>query len=636
MKSDLPPVRQRALEAAREAARRRGVTAGEWLDAAILASALQQGVEPQRSARPRDPGHEDADRPTRSTCRLGPTGNRAHGDLAAIGLLLQQALPRRAIEALECEVRRLADRIDSARLGGADAATLARVERGVADMRDALRSLIPEENLFGVARALQQLSDRIDRCGGGAQDPAALRRIEGALVAMRGIATRVASSDALAKLSDEVRGLAGQIEQATSRVGGSVLSALESRLAGLAAALETRNRSGGNCAPELGGLVKALIDKIERGQAARDGHSSLARLEELIAKLADKLDACVSRLDRLEAIEQGFARLQVEYQRVSNLARAPGLPAMPEIDDLSRDVACLRPVEKQTPDSRTEVRGTLGRALDRPATTATDTRGNCAQDDAWAVPSAASVLPPGGPIPPPPVASADPAALVPEGAAAARPASQPGAQAADRDVPEPRLPPDHPSKSGLGAGRGRNPGSPADRVLNSEATPGAAKPEVDADCGGKSDFIAAARRAVQAAGEQDLRQDRASPARRMVSASAGPAHRIGKLSALIGIATAVLTLLGGLQIARTLRSSTDAAKVSALGQAAGEVGRTPPAPAAATIGPTAAHVPAPGRGRSAGVRGTDGTTVSAPAVVAPDAMPAPPALGTLATPPGVR
>jgi localization factor PodJL len=113
-----------------------------------------------------------------------------------------------------------------------------------------------------------------------------LRQIEGALIAMRGIATRVASSEALAKLSDEVRGLAGKIDQAASRIGASVLSALEGRLAELSDALEARKRDGRNGSPEFEVLTGALIDKIERRQVAH-GHSSLARLEELIGKLAE-------------------------------------------------------------------------------------------------------------------------------------------------------------------------------------------------------------------------------------------------------------------------------------------------------------------------------------------------------------
>src|SRR5207302_5926670 len=63
------------------------------------------------------------------------------GDLAEIARALTDAMPRRAIEALETEVRALAERVDHTRQAGADGAALGSLERELAEMRDALRSL---------------------------------------------------------------------------------------------------------------------------------------------------------------------------------------------------------------------------------------------------------------------------------------------------------------------------------------------------------------------------------------------------------------------------------------------------------------------------------------------------------------
>ncbi|HEY6996018.1 MAG TPA: hypothetical protein VH397_20125 [Xanthobacteraceae bacterium] len=644
MKSDLPwhirGVRPEAIEAAREAARRRGVTAGEWLDAAILDSALRQGVAARPSAHPRYPCHEDANERMRSPCGPDMAGDRLRDDVAEIGLILQQALPRRTIEALESEVRRLTDRVDSTRHLGADTAARARVERGIAEMRDALRSLVPAESLLGIAQALQQLSHRIDRDGCPAQDPAALRRIEGVLIAVRGIATRVASSDALAKLSDEVRSLAGKIDEAASSIGGRILSALEGRLAGLADSFEIHSRNGRNGSSELEELVRALIDRIERGQCAHDGHSAFPRLEALIAKLAEKLDACDARLDHLEAIEHGVARLHLEYRRISKLACGPESPPTPEIDALVRDVADLRHAEHRTRDSLEAVHGTLGHVVDRLAMIETDMCGMTAQGNARVVPTAASsFLPAGAPISPSPAASEDAAMLVPEGATATGPETppKPGARpASEHGSVDPGLPADHSPEPGSGAARGRNPGSRVDRIFNSETTPGPAKPCAITDCVTKSDFIAAARRAVRAAAQQVVEADRASTPPKAVSASANPAGRIGKLSALIGVATGILAVLGGLHIARTLRSSTDEPKLSALGERAAEVSPAPRASAAASTGPPASLAPAPSRGQSDDVRAAGKMTISAPGIVVPGPMPGRRQLVEAMTPPGAE
>ena len=311
---------------------------------------------------------------------------------------------------------------------------------------------------------------------------------------------------------------------------------LRDDVAGIAVML--LNRASRKRSPELESLIKVLIDKIERGELARPTHSPLGRVEELIAKLIEKLDACDVRLDQLEAIEDGLARLHLECQSIASLARAPASAPTSEMDVLSHDVAELRQAEKRTRDSLEAVHGTLGHVIDRLATIETDMRGRSEQPDASVVPAGAALAAAGIATSSPPPASA-----------------HPGPQ------------PDQASESDSGAADGGDKAAPADRAFGSEARPGAAEPSDVAECGGKSDFIAAARRAVQAARRQVI-ENRATTPPEIVSSSAKPVGRIGKLSAWIGIVTGVLAMVGGSQIARTLRSSADEAKLGTLGQAA--------------------------------------------------------------------
>jgi hypothetical protein len=311
---------------------------------------------------------------------------------------------------------------------------------------------------------------------------------------------------------------------------------LRDDVAGIAVML--LNRASRKRSPELESLIKALIDKIERGELARPTHSPLGRVEELIAKLIEKLDACDVRLDQLEAIEDGLARLHLECQSIASLARAPASAPTPEMDVLSHDVAELRQAEKRTRDSLEAVHGTLGHVIDRLAMIETDMRGRSEQPDASVVPAGAALAAAGIATSSPPPACAHPG---------------------------PR--PDQASESDSGAAGGGDKAAPADRAFGSEARPGTAEPSDIAECGGKSDFIAAARRAVQAARRQVI-ENRATTPPEIVSSSAKPVGRIGKLSAWIGIVTGVLAMVGGSQIARTLRSSADEAKLGTLGQAA--------------------------------------------------------------------
>ena len=77
--------------------------------------------------------------------------------------MLTEAMPRRAVEALEIEVRKLAERIDFTREAGVDPSTIANMERGLADLREALGTLTPAESLVGFDDAVRGLSRKIDQ-----------------------------------------------------------------------------------------------------------------------------------------------------------------------------------------------------------------------------------------------------------------------------------------------------------------------------------------------------------------------------------------------------------------------------------------------------------------------------------------
>ena len=237
-------------------------------------------------------------------------------------------MPRAAIEALAAEMRKLSERLDQTRHPGGDAAVLSAVERGLLEVHDALRALAPAENLVGVGHALRELSQRIDLIV-NAPDRPALEQLEGAIVAMRGIVSHAASNDALASLSDEVRSLARKLDEVA---GAGVLATLEVRIATLADALEARNRG-----------------------------------EDRIAKLAERLDASDSRLDRhLGPIERGLAELRIhlEQLRVPSQSQAEASVAA-AVDSLAREIAELRETERRTRDALAQVHGTLGRVVDR-------------------------------------------------------------------------------------------------------------------------------------------------------------------------------------------------------------------------------------------------------------------------------
>src|SRR5207245_10660260 len=102
--------------------------------------------------------------------------------------------------------------------------------------------------------------------------------------------------------------------------------------------------------------------------------------------------------------------------------------------------------------------------------------------------------------------------------------------------------------------------------------------------GGKSDFIAAARRAAQAGRDVAPAND-ASAVSKIALATDGSASDVGRLRALIGGTAAILIVVGLLQIARILVAPSDGVKLTMPSNTAVSRDAPPPAvEAAAKIG----------------------------------------------------
>ena len=86
--------------------------------------------------------------------------NALRAELAAIGRTLNEAMPRRALEAIDRQIQDLNQRIAEGRQAGVNSGALEGIERGLAEVRDALRDLTPAENLVGYNDAINALENR--------------------------------------------------------------------------------------------------------------------------------------------------------------------------------------------------------------------------------------------------------------------------------------------------------------------------------------------------------------------------------------------------------------------------------------------------------------------------------------------
>src|SRR5580692_8050193 len=308
---------------------------------------------------------------------LGPSSDlessvaAIRGDLTDIARLITEALPRRAVESLEIEVKALAQRIEHSRQCGVDMGAIAGLERGLGDVREALQNLRPAESLVGFDEAVRALSQKVDMIV-AKDDPAALQQLETAIGALRGIVSHVASNETLTKVAEDVRSLAATVDTlASTAASGQNLSALENRIETLTHALTASTEAGTAVPHELEKLLTGLIEKLEWVQLTHTDHAALAHLEDRIATLVQRFDASDARLGHLEAIERGIADLLVHIEELrgpNGAALATRMPAAEEpltVHAIEREVAEIKQSERRTLDSLEAVQGTVEHVVDR-------------------------------------------------------------------------------------------------------------------------------------------------------------------------------------------------------------------------------------------------------------------------------
>jgi localization factor PodJL len=537
-------------------------------------------------------------------------------ELAEIRLAITEAMPRRAIESIENEIRALSRRIDDNRQSGTDGQALAGIERALSEIREVLRSLTPAEQLAGYDDAIRNLGAKLDLILRASDDPSTIRQLEGAIAALRSIVSNVASNDALARLSDDVHTLSSKVDQ-LSRAGNNSdsFAVLEARIAALTSSLESRERPQVSESTEhLESALRALSDRLDRMPVGNDSASAFAHLEQRVSYLLERLENSDQRGGNLSRVEDGLQdilrHLETQHASFAALAENSRKVAAPVdsglIDIVKRELSDVRfsqsEIDRRTQDSLETVHNTLGHVVDRLAIIEGDLRNVRVQPVAppppepaprqAAAPQAQAPQAPAPRLAMPPQAKPElpnPAAAQEHFAAAPRefhaaPAALPAAAIAPRAISEilephtasvrpaiaPDLPPDHPLEPGTRPSA--RVASPSERIAASESVIS----EISATTREQvstSNFIAAARRAAQAAAAAPANDKAARAAAKEAArgkakevskaASNGaskPASKDGstitsKIRSLLVGASVVVIVLGTFKMAMTLLDS---------------------------------------------------------------------------------
>ncbi len=314
-------------------------------------------------------------------------------ELTEIRHALTEAMPRRAIESIENEIRTLSQRIDDTRQNGSDGQALAGIEHALGEIREALRSLTPAEQLAGYDDAIRNLGAKLDLILRSNDDPSTVHQLESAIAALRGIVSNVASNDALARLADDVHTLSNKVDQLSRSTSNSdSFAMLEQRIAALTSTLENRQPAVADTHSEyLENALRTLTERLDRIPVGNDNASAFAHLEQRVTYLLERLEASdrpaapsidLGRVeeglhDILRSLERQHASL-VSLADSNRNAEAPQPMDSGIVDLVKRELSDIRfsqsETDRRTQDSLETVHSTLGHVVDRLSTIEGDLR----------------------------------------------------------------------------------------------------------------------------------------------------------------------------------------------------------------------------------------------------------------------
>jgi localization factor PodJL len=393
-------------------------------------------------------------------------------EVAELARTLSELAPRRSIETLERTIEALTRRIDRASLGASDDSA-DEIIGALKEIRGALADVRPAENFSAVERDLQALSGKLDQLNARGIDGATVDRLQTQTGEIRELLANALPSDALKTLVGQIEMLVHKFENSASPGEGAVLdvvSALERRIDTFAERVEsaTRQPAGSAVLDDIRSRLEQIEGALERGDRGEPGG-----LEATMKSLVDKLASAEMKLAGIGNLERGLTDLFGQINEVRANA----------IDVAERAMRSSSPAA--TRFAEIEER--------RHAETEPEAKPAASQRSPEIAPRLPEVPPRAQelkqePVSPPraPAVRAVPRPIAgdPETASVTSASEEGG---------------DYPLEPGTGGPQPRGSQSAAQRIAQSEAALGGIVSKLPESSTRTSDFIAAARRAAQAA-----------------------------------------------------------------------------------------------------------------------------------------
>ncbi|MBY0530501.1 MAG: hypothetical protein K2P86_00870 [Xanthobacteraceae bacterium] len=386
-------------------------------------------------------------------------------DIAELARSMAELAPRRTLESLEHTVEALTRKIDRATSNSRqDQRSAQSVLTALEDIRVALANVRPAESFISVEGDLNALSEKLDVINAKSIDGTTVARIQNQMQEVRDLLSNALPAENLQAVVAQIETIASKVERISapddSGVRG-IVGALEQRIDALAERVDMGAHAAQN--PEAFDRIHQRLDSL---QTTLDKTENPMGLEETMRSVVERLDASEAKLSNLGVIERGISELSSQFDK----ARANAM-------DVAERAA------------KTALRELQAARQTMPQQMAAAQAAQSAESDM----SAAKPLA-GDPLPPRKVTQV----MAPAEAQRFTRSAPVTVQSRDAIAATDGLPADFPLEPGSGAPRSRS--TPVQqRIAQSEAAVAEIAPRPNDANTKTSDFIAAARRAAQAA-----------------------------------------------------------------------------------------------------------------------------------------
>jgi localization factor PodJL len=245
---------------------------------------------------------------------------------------LADLTPRRSIDALERTVAGLARRVDRAPIAERREDN-SQVIHALQEIHRSLAEVKPAESFSAVERDLKTLSEKLDSLNERGIDGTTVGRLQTQTAEIRELLSNALPQDALTTLVDQIESLMHRMDAPSANEGALIdmVSSLERRIDGFAERVENASRQP--AASPLLDEIKGRLEQIE-GALARGDRGAPGGLEATMQSLLAKLDTAEGRLSKLGTIEHGMNDLfgqmkEIRASAMDMVERANRMPPEP-------------------------------------------------------------------------------------------------------------------------------------------------------------------------------------------------------------------------------------------------------------------------------------------------------------------